>query len=263
MNYSRSSSLPETAIRAYAGTMKNYQPAMTFDETTARLDADFKRGDEDAAVAFLADCAAGGPALELGIGTGRLALPLAARGIAVDGIDLSPAMVAELRRKPGGDRLAVTIGDMADVPVLSSYRLIYVAFNTLFNLLTQDEQVRCFQNVAAHLAADGVFVIEAYDPAFLFRLRNNQYLDAENIETDEVRLDALRHDAATQTIEESHITLSAGGIRLNPVVQRYSWPSELDLMARLAGLRLRERWSTWTREPFVSGSEKHVSVYGR
>jgi SAM-dependent methyltransferase len=243
--------------------MKNYRPVMTFDETTARLDADFKRGDEKDAVAFLADCAAGGPALELGIGTGRIALPLAARGITVEGVDLSPAMAAELRRKPGGDRLAVTIGDFSEIPVSGSYRLIYVVFNTLFNLLTQDEQVRCFQNVAAHLSDGGVFVIEAYDPAFLFRLRNNQYLDAENIEVDEVRLDALRHDAATQTIEESHITLSSGGIRLNPVVQRYSWPSELDLMARLAGLHLRERWSTWTREPFVSGSGTHISVYGK
>jgi len=168
-----------------------------------------------------------------------------------------------LRARPGGDRLAVTVGDLADVPVSGAYRLIYVVFNTLFNLLTQDDQVRCFQNVAAHLTEDGVFVIETYTPAFLYRLRNDQYVDAESIQVDEVRLDLLRHDAATQMIVESHVSLSREGIRLNPVVQRYAWPSELDLMARIAGLRLKERWAGWTREPFTSGSDLHISVYGR
>jgi hypothetical protein len=122
--------------------------------------------------------------------------------------------------------------------------------------------VRCFQNVAAHLTEDGAFVVETYVPSFLYRLRNDQYVDAEAIEVDEVRLDVLRHDAATQIIEESHVSLSSAGIRLNPVVQRYAWPSELDLMARIAGLRLKERWGGWNREPFTSGSEMHISVYG-
>lgn len=243
--------------------MKGYKPVSSFDEDVARSDRDLLRGDEVEAVAFLEQLAGAGPALELGIGTGRIALPLAARGIRVDGIDLSAAMVDQLRTKPGGDRLAVTLGDMADVPVPGTYRLIFVVFNTLFNLLTQEDQVRCFENVAAHLTDDGSFVVEALVPAFLYRLRNNQYVDAEAIQVDEVRLDLLRHLPATQMIEESHVSLSQAGVRLNPVVQRYAWPSELDLMARIAGLQLKGRWGGWKREPFNSSSAAHVSVYGR
>ena len=141
--------------------------------------------------------------------------------------------------------------------------MIYVVFNTLFNLLTQDEQVRCFENVGGHLTDDGSFVVEAFVPAFLHRLRNDQYVDAEAIRVDEVRLDVLRHDVATQMIEESHVSLSTSGVRLNPIVQRYAWPSELYLMARIAGLRLKERWGGWSREPFTSTSSNCVSVYGR
>ena len=243
--------------------IKGYEPVMSFDEDVAQGYHDFRRGDETAAVEFLAQVAGPGPALELGIGAGRIALPLAARGIRVDGIDLSPAMVAQLRVQPGGDQLSVTIGDLADVPVPGTYRLIYVVFNTLFNLLTQEDQVRCFENVAAHLADDGSFVVEAFVPTFLYQLRNNQYVDAEAVEVDEVRLDLLRHDPATQMIEESHVSLSRAGVRLNPVVQRYAWPSELDLMARIAGLRLKGRWCGWNGEPFDSNSSLHVSVYGR
>jgi hypothetical protein len=172
-------------------------------------------------------------------------------------------MVDQLRAQPGGDQLSVTIGDFADVPVTGIYRLIFVVWNTFFNLLTQEDQVRCFQNVAAHLTDDGSFVVEAYVPTFLHQLRNHQYVEAEAIEVNEVRLDLLRHNAATQRLEESHVTLSPAGIRLNPVVQRYAWPSELDLMARLAGLRLKGRWGGWEREPFHSSSSAHVSVYGR
>jgi SAM-dependent methyltransferase len=236
---------------------------MSFGEDVARMYRDVQRGDEAAAVAFLAPLAGPGPALELAIGTGRIALPLAARGIRVDGVDLSPAMVNQLRTKPGGDQLSVTIGDFADVPVPGTYRLIFVVWNTLFNLLTQDDQVRCFENVAAHLTDDGSFVVEALVPAFLYRLRDDQYVDAEAIAVDEVRLDVLRHDAATQRLEESHVSLSRAGVRLNPVVQRYAWPSELDLMARIAGLRLKGRWGGWDRTPFNSSSSAHVSVYGR
>lgn len=243
--------------------MKGYEPVMSFGEDVARSDRDLERGDEALAVAFLEELAGPGPALELGVGTGRIALPLAARGVRVDGIDISSAMVKELRAKPGGDRLSVTIGDFAEVPVPGTYRLIFVVFNTLFNLLTQEDQMRCFENVAAHLDNDGSFVVEAYVPAFLYRLRNNQYVDAEAIGVDEVRLDLLRHDAARQIVEESHVSLSGAGVRLNPVVQRYSWPSELDLMARMAGLRLKGRWEEWSRKPFSSSSDKHVSIYGR
>ena len=243
--------------------MKGYEPVMSFgDDEAARYDTE-KRGDEDAAVAFLEELASPGPALELAIGTGRIALPLAARGIRVDGIDLSQAMVDQLRKKPGGTELAITMGDFAEVPVTGEYKLIYVVFNTLFNLLTQDDQVRCFENVAEHLTEDGSFVIEAGSPAELFRLLNDQYVEAESIEIDEVRLDVLRHDPVTQTLEESHVSLSPEGVRLNPVMQRYSWPSELDLMARIAGLRLVGRWGGWQREEFTSTSKTVVSVYGR
>jgi SAM-dependent methyltransferase len=243
--------------------MKGYEPAMSFGEEDARQYRNLVRGDEAAAVAFLAELAGPGPALELAIGTGRIALPLAARGLRVDGIDLSTAMVDQLRARPGGDRLSVVIGDFADVPVPGTYRLVYVVWNTLFNLLTQDDQVRCFGNVAAHLQGDGSFVVEAFVPSFLHRLRNDQYVEAESIEVDAVKLDLLRHDAAAQRIEESHVTLSGAGTRLSPVVQRYAWPHELDLMARLAGLKLKGRWGSWDRAPFTSKSDLHVSVYGR
>lgn len=240
--------------------MKGYEPGMSFTEEVFEIYDDGLRGDEDDAVAFLAELAGDGPALELAIGTGRIALPLAARGMRVDGIDISPAMVARLRAKPGGDEMAVTMGDFADVGVEGTYRLIYVVYNTMFNLLTQDDQVRCFANVAAHLDEDGSFVIEAGVPNFLYQLRDHQYVEAEAIEVDRVRLDVLRHDPATQMLEESHVSLSREGIRLNPVVQRYAWPAELDLMARMAGLRLKERWDGWRREPFTS-TANCISVY--
>ncbi|MDQ4128877.1 MAG: class I SAM-dependent methyltransferase [Actinomycetota bacterium] len=243
--------------------MKNYEPIMSFGEDVAEMYGDAQRGDELAAVAFLESLAGGGPALELAIGAGRIALPLAARGIRVDGVDISPPMVAQLRAKPGGDQIAITIGDFADVPVPGSYRLIYIVWNTLFNLLTQEDQVRCFENVARHLTDDGWFVVEGLRPDFLYRLRDHQYVDAEAIEVDHVRLDVLRHDPVKQMLDESHVSLSRDGVRLNPVVQRYAWPSELDLMARIAGLRLRERWAGWNREPYSPSSSNVVSVYGR
>ncbi len=243
--------------------MKHYEPGLSFGEDAAAIYDHAGRGDEVATVAFLEQLARGGPALELAIGTGRIALPLAARGVHVDGIDISPAMVARLRAKPGGDQISVTMGDFADVPVQGTYRLIFVVFNTLFNLLTQDDQVRCFENVAAHLTDDGSFVVEAQVPTFLTRLRDDQYVDAEGIGVDEVRLDVGRYDPVTQILDESHVHLSREGVRLYPIVTRYAWPSEIDLMARIAGLRLRDRWAGWDREPFNSTSSRHVSVYGR
>ena len=243
--------------------MKDYRPVMSFGEDVAAADPHRLRGDEVATVAFLHDLAGQGPALELAIGTGRIARPLASQGVRVDGIDISSAMVDVLSTQPGGEGIAVTMGDFADVPVTGTYPLIYVVFNTLFNLLTQEDQVRCFQNVAAHLTDDGAFVVEAYSPDFLYRLSDHQYVNAEAIEVDEVRLDVLRHDPATQMLEESHVSLSREGVRLNPVVQRYAWPAELDLMARIAGLRLKERWAGWNREPYTGRSGNVVSVWGR
>ncbi len=243
--------------------MNDYDPMLSFGEEVAATYDESPRGDEAACVAFLERHARGGPALELAIGTGRIGLPLAARGVRLDGIDLSPAMVARLRAKPGGDQIPVTIGDFAAVAVPDRYRLIYVVFNTLFNLLTQDDQVRCFENVAAHLTDDGVFVVEAFVPTFLMRLRDNQYVDAEAIEIGEVRLDVGRHDLVRQILDESHVVLSRDGVRLYPIVTRYAWPSELDLMARIAGLRLTERWGGWNDEPFTADSRLHISVYAR
>jgi hypothetical protein len=151
------------------------------------------------------------------------------------------------------------MGDFAEVPVPGDYRLIYLVYNTLFNLLTQDDQVRCFENVAAHLTDDGSFVIEAYVPT----ADTHQWVDAEAIEVDRVTLDVSRLDPVQQLYYESHVILSREGVRLFPIVQRYAWPSELDLMARIAGLRLKERWGGWHREPFTAKSSSHVSIYGR
>ncbi len=233
------------------------------DDVAESYDELARRGDEEATVAFLKQLARGGPALELAIGTGRIALPLAAQGVHVDGIDFSPSMIAKLRAKPGGAQIAVTLGNFADVAVPGTYRLIYVVFNTLFNLLTQDEQVRCFENVAAHLTEDGVFVIEGGVPTEFCRLRNNQYVDLEALAVDNVRLDVARYDPVTQLLEETHVTLSSRGTQLNPIITRYAWPSELDLMARIAGLRLKERWASWNREPLTASSRNCISVYGR
>lgn len=218
--------------------------------------------DTEGAAAFLAELAGPGPALELGIGTGRLALPLAERGVKVHGIDASERMVRNLRGKPGGDRIPVTIGDFADVPVDGRFPLVFVAFNTLFALRTQEAQVRCFQAVAEHLADDGAFVVEAFvpDPA---RFDRGQRTATERLAHDRVILESSVHDRATQRVDSLHVMVTEEGIRLYPVDIRYAWPSELDLMARLAGLGLRERWADWRRTPFTSESPQHVSVYER
>jgi SAM-dependent methyltransferase len=244
--------------------MDNYKPEMSFGDNTAEEYDDLsQRGDEAATVAFLEKLARGGRALELAIGTGRIALPLAAQGVRIDGIDFSPAMIARLRAKPGGAQIAVTLGNFAEVAVPDSYELIYIVFNTLFNLLTQDEQVRCFENVAAHLTEGGVFVIEGGVPTEFCRLRKNQYVDLEHIEVDKVQLDIARYDPVTQLLEETHIAFSNKGTQLFPIITRYAWPSELDLMARIAGLHLKERWANWNRDPITATSNNCISVYGR
>lgn len=242
--------------------MKDYRPADSFDQAAADVYDQELRGDEPAATEFLAELAGTGPALELAIGTGRIAIPLAAKGIRVAGIDFSEPMLAKLRAKPGGERIEVTLGDFAEVPVEGSFGLVYLVFNTLFNLLSQDDQVRCFANVARRLTEDGVFVVEAFTPGYLHRLREHQYVDAEDVQGRQVTLDVGRHDPVSQTLTESHVVLTPdGGVRLYPIVTRYAWPSELDLMARLAGLRLRERWGGWRREPFNDASVRHLSIY--
>ncbi|MGH2729070.1 MAG: class I SAM-dependent DNA methyltransferase [Actinomycetota bacterium] len=218
--------------------------------------------DVDATVDFLAGIAGDGPALELAIGTGRIALPLASRGIEVHGIDISEAMVAKLRAKPGGDKIPVTIGDFADVGVDGQFPLIFVAFNTLFALTTQEDQIRCFRNVSDRLAPNGVFVIEAFVPD-LSRFDRHQRVSVERLGLDDVQLEASRHDPAAQKVESQHVVISGDDVSLYPVHLRYAWPSELDLMARLAGLRLRDRFGGWKGEAFDSSSQFHVSVYER
>lgn len=255
--------LPYGPPRASLGPVEDYRPIDSFGERTAEVYDASLRGDEDDAVALLSELAAGGPALELAIGTGRIALPLAAHGVRVDGIELSPAMVAKLRSKPGGQDLAIAMGDMAEVILEHTYRLVYIVFNSLFNLLSQHEQVRCFSNVARHLDSEGVFLVEAFVPAFLYRLRDHQHVNAEAVGLAHVQLDVARHDPVTQRLDESHVSFGADGVQLFPVVTRYAWPAELDLMARLAGLRLHQRWGGWKREPFTADSRLHVSVYGR
>lgn len=208
----------------------------------------------------LVELAGPGPALELGIGTGRVALPLAARGVQVHGIDASEAMVERLRAKPGGQAIAVTMGDFAGVPVEGGYRLVYVVFNTFFALLTQDDQVRCFAQVARRLTPGGAFVLQGFVPDQRL-YTGGQSVRATHLGLDQVRLDLARHDPAAQRVDFQHVVLTEGGVRLHPGALRYAWPSELDLMARLAGLRLRERWGGWRREPFDADSGLHVSVY--
>jgi len=243
--------------------MENYDPAESFNERVAENYDKHVRGDEDAAVAFLERLANGGPALELAIGTGRIAIPLAARGIRVEGIDISAAMINKLRSKPGGDNISANVGDCADVAVARRYRLIYIVFNSLFNLMTQENQVRCFQNAAAHLDDGGAFVVEGNLPTEFCQLRNNQYVDLEDIAVGEIGLDVARYDPVTQILEESHVTVSGQGVRFKPLVTRYIWPGEMDLMARLAGLSLKERWANWHRDPIKVSSTNCISVYGQ
>lgn len=243
--------------------MRNFDPVASFGKRTAATYDDHLRGDEAETVDFLERQARGGPVLELAIGTGRIGLPLANRGLEVHGIELSEAMVEQLRRKPGGDRIPVVMGDYAEVGVEGAYRLIFVVFNTFYNLLTQEKQVRCFENVAKHLTDDGVFIIEAAMATPLTTLRDMQYVDAESVELDAVTLDVARFDIVEQTLDESHVTISERGIELAPIVTRYVWPSEMDLMARIAGLRLHGRYGGWNDEPFDKTSWRFVAVYGK
>jgi hypothetical protein len=217
-------------------------------------------GPPSATVAFLKELAGQGPALELGIGTGRVAIPLQEAGVEVQGIDASHAMVAKLREKPGGDRIPVVMGDFADFALETRFRLIYVPFNTFFGLLTQDDQISCLRAVARHLTEDGAFVAELFVPD-LSRFDRGQRVAAIDVGTDEVRLDVTQSDPVAQTSTSQHVVIREDGVRLFPVRIRFAYLAELDLMAKVAGLRLRERFADWDRTPFGSGSQKHISVY--
>jgi len=239
------------------------RPPIYFDERIAeRYDvtsADmFEPAVLDPAVSFLADLAGDGAALELGIGTGRIALPLSRRGVPVHGIDLSPAMIARLRAKPGADGIRVTIGDFATTRVGGTFRLAYLVYNTIMNLTTQSEQVECFRNVAAQLEQGGCFVIEVGVPG------PPAAPPGETVRAFTVsptRLGFDEYDVAAQILVSHHYWMVDGRLDVFSAPFRYVWPSELDLMARLAGMTLRERWSDWDRAPFRSDSTRHVSVW--
>jgi SAM-dependent methyltransferase len=231
------------------------QVASRYDESAADM---FEPGAVAPVVDLLAELAAGGRALELGIGTGRIALPLAARGVPVHGIDLSTAMVAQLRAKPGADAIGVTIGDFATTHVDGSFRVAYLVFNTIMNLTTQDAQVACFRNVAAHLEPGGRFVIEVMIPD-LRLLPPGQTAVPLRISHDSWAFDV--YDVATQQMSSNYVEIVDGRAEYSYYPFRYVWPSELDLMAQLAGMRLRERWAGWNRAPFTSESRQHVSIW--
>ncbi len=223
--------------------------AERYDETSAEM---FDPAVVGPAVDFLAELAGDGAALELGIGTGRIALPLSERGIRVHGIDLSPDMVAKLREKPGAEAVEVTIGDFATTKVKGTFSLAYLVWNTINNLTTQEAQVACFENAAAHLELGGCFVVEVGTPS-------RQPLQVFDLSDTHVGID--EYEADTQRLVSHHFWLADGRWERVSMPFRSVSPAELDLMARLAGTRLRERWSGWKRDPFTSESTKHVSVW--
>lgn len=241
--------------------VEGFDPATSFGPEVARRYDAHPRGDEAQTADFLAERAGEGPALEFAIGTGRIGLPLFARGTRIVGIELSTDMVEQLHAKPGGDEIDVAVGDMSTTQVPGKYPLVYLVFNTIFNLLTQDDQIRCFENATRHLTDDGVFVVEAAVPQAW--TKQHDYVSPEYVGKHQVVLDVCHYDPVTQLLEENHVQLSSDGIRFGPIVCRLIWPSEMDLMARIAGLHLVERWGGWEREPFTALSDRHVSVYAR
>ena len=224
--------------------------------------------DKAGAVSFLAERSRGaegtgeGKVLELAIGTGRIALPLAQMGVDLQGIDISEAMVEKLRAKPGGADIPVTMGDFSDVGVPGSFDLIYLVFNTIFALTTQEAQLRLFRNVGDHLSDQGVFVVEAFVPD-VTRFARHQNTEVVDVGVDHVQVNYSRHDPSTQTIKSQQAMVTETGTKMIPVQLRYIWPSEMDLMAKLGGLELRERYASWKRDHFTSDSTAHVSVYGK
>jgi SAM-dependent methyltransferase len=259
--------------------MEGFDPRTSFGyDVSKRYDAGDGRGDEAETVAFLARLvfanrnarlvfanrktalAVPSDALELAVGTGRIALPLTRAGVRVDGIEQSQDMVDRMREKSGGDALDVTMGDMSRVTTGRHYGLVYLVFNTIGNLLTQDDQVRCFQNAARHLAPGGVFVVECRIPEAPAR-PYRQFVDAEHVTADAVMLGVAQYDPVTQVLDLNHVRIGADGIILTPISLRLAHPPEFDLMARIAGLRLRDRWGGWNAEPYTATSWRHISVY--
>jgi SAM-dependent methyltransferase len=231
------------------------QVAQDYDASSAHMFAPEVLGPT---VDFLARRAGGGPALEFAIGTGRVALPLRARGVAVAGIELSEPMVAELRRKPGGGEIPVTIGDMAGATAPGEFGLVYLVYNSITNLLTQDQQVECFRNAARHLRPGGRFVIEVFVPDLRVLPPGET---ARPFHIGERHLGFDTFDLANQRMVSHHYWIEEGAARTFHSPHRFVWPSELDLMARIAGLEPRERWADWNETPFTADSGSHVSVW--
>jgi SAM-dependent methyltransferase len=242
--------------------MDNYRPNTYGDSMADIYDQIQGERDAQAAVEFLAAIARHGSVLELGIGTGRVALPLSAQGIRVQGIDASSAMIEHLRAKPGGDKIPVVLGDFSDIPFDECFKLIFVVFGTFFCLTSQESQVHCFRKVAQHLTDDGVFVLEASVPDFSAFTRG-QNVRVSTIDLDRVIVTVTQHDPVSQMTATQHVVATQSGIRLMPVYVRYAWPSELDLMAQMAGLELKERWGDWHHNAFTAASTRHISVYGK
>jgi hypothetical protein len=228
------------------------------EEIAAEYDEDTDPSEIPPVVDLLEELAEGGPVLELAIGTGRIGLPLAQRGVPVHGIELSQAMVDRLRAKPGGDAIPVTIGDMSSVSTGQTYRLVYLVFNTIGNLTTQAAQVACFRNASAHLEPGGRFLIETGVPQLQQLAPGTPY---RVFERRPGKWGIDEYDPVTQSLTSHHLTIADGRIRERSLPLRYVWPSELDLMAQLAGMRLRDRWADWDRSPFTAESRKHVSVW--
>jgi len=249
--------------KGHSATSRTSGPTNYFDESVAARydDASAEMFDPrliEQTVEFLAGLAWAGDALELAIGTGRVALPLTRRGVRVHGIDLSPEMVARLRAKPGSDAIDVTIGDFSTTNVGRRFSLAYLLYNTIDNLTTQDAQVSCFLNVADHLEPTGCFVVEVGVPQ-LQRLPPGETIRPFSVTPTHLGFDEI--DVATQRMSSHHYFISDGSLEVVSMPFRYVWPSELDLMARIAGMTLRERWADWTREPFTAESGSHISVW--
>jgi SAM-dependent methyltransferase len=244
--------------------MKGYRPETYGDHVADVYDewseSTAQTQTSEAAAEFLAALSPRGRAVELGIGTGRVALALSARGLEVHGVEISERMVEQLWAKPGRGDLEVVVGDFADVPVSGQFDLVYVVFNTLYALTTQDEQVRCVANVAARLGPGGKFVVEAFVPD-VARFDRGQRVQVNRMNVGEVHVDLARHYPVSQTTSSQQLVITPTGLRFYPMRLRYIWPSELDLMCQLAGLRLIERFGGWEREPFTAASTAHVSVY--
>ncbi|MEM9937316.1 MAG: class I SAM-dependent methyltransferase [Pseudomonadota bacterium] len=233
----------------------------TFGELYAdEYDALHNPGTTAESVALIAELAGTGRLLELAIGTGRMALPLAERGFSVEGVEGSPDMVAKLREKPGGADIPVLTGDMSDFQLDRSFDFAFLVFNTIFNLTSQAAQVQCFRTVAEHLNPGGAFLVETFVPD-LTRFDDHQTVRTRNLGFKTVWLEAIEHDPVAQVFSFQRIRISAEGTHLAPLIMRYAWPQEIDLMAQLAGLHLEARWGGWERQPFTADSKMHVSLY--